>query len=334
MNTNKPQVGLTSPEQGSQICNNTQIQGETDFVNYSGANVGGFCFQQMSSTNTLTNLATMYRNGGACILNLPNPSSQFQIGGANILDAVTSKAPLNSPAFTGIPTAPTALAGTSTSQIATTQFVEDAIIASGVFDPNISYTWGSAFQRFGNDQVLCIGSSTMNTTKPVAGFTSAQQGTQICNNTQAKGETDFVNYSATGTGGFCFQQMSSTLALNTMATMYRNGGATNLNLPNASSQFQVNGVNIARETTVNEISTFLGVNPTMSITGTGVFSTTYASQSNITSRTINGVTSVSVGGPLQVAVPFTTPMQINNKASLLKILQLYLLYYINHKMDN
>ena len=314
MNTNKPQTGGTSPQQGSQICNNTQIQGETDFVNYSATNVGGFCFQNMSSTNTLTNLATMYRNGATCIFNLPNPSSQFQIGGANILDAVTSKAPLNSPAFTGVPTAPTATAGTSTGQLATTKFVEDAIIASGVFDPNISYTWGSAYQRFGNDQVLCIGSSTMPTTKPIQGGTSSSQGTQICNNTQTQGETDFVNYSNTGAGGFAFQQMSGTNALKTMATMYRSGADTILNLNSASSQFQVNGVNIARQTAVSEISTFLGVTLTMTISGVGVFSTTYASQSNITSRTINGVTSVSVGGPITSGffLPFATPIQINN----------------------
>ena len=36
-------------------------------------------------------------------------------------------APLNSPAFTGVPTAPTPNAGTSTTQIATTEFVSNAI---------------------------------------------------------------------------------------------------------------------------------------------------------------------------------------------------------------
>ena len=36
-------------------------------------------------------------------------------------------APLNSPTFTGTPTAPTATAGTSSTQIATTAFVADAI---------------------------------------------------------------------------------------------------------------------------------------------------------------------------------------------------------------
>ena len=39
----------------------------------------------------------------------------------------TSRAPLASPAFTGTPTAPTAVAGTNTTQIATTEFVQTAI---------------------------------------------------------------------------------------------------------------------------------------------------------------------------------------------------------------
>lgn len=41
--------------------------------------------------------------------------------------ALNTKAPLNSPALTGTPTAPTASAGTDTTQIATTEFVQDAI---------------------------------------------------------------------------------------------------------------------------------------------------------------------------------------------------------------
>jgi len=42
----------------------------------------------------------------------------------------TSRAPLNSPTFTGAPAAPTAAPGTNTAQIATTQFVTTAIMAS------------------------------------------------------------------------------------------------------------------------------------------------------------------------------------------------------------
>ena len=45
----------------------------------------------------------------------------------NIANAVSSKADLASPTFTGTPSAPTATAGTNTSQLATTSFVTTAV---------------------------------------------------------------------------------------------------------------------------------------------------------------------------------------------------------------
>lgn len=49
---------------------------------------------------------------------------------AAYIDGSTVYAELNSPAFTGIPTAPTAAEGTNTTQIATTAFVKTAIDAA------------------------------------------------------------------------------------------------------------------------------------------------------------------------------------------------------------
>lgn len=48
------------------------------------------------------------------------------------INSVTGKAPLNSPAFTGTPTAPTATAGTNTTQLATTAFVTSMSVAGAV----------------------------------------------------------------------------------------------------------------------------------------------------------------------------------------------------------
>ena len=54
----------------------------------------------------------------------------------------TSKAPLASPALTGTPTAPTAAVGTTTTQLATTEFVANAVAAStsGVSDVRVDST--------------------------------------------------------------------------------------------------------------------------------------------------------------------------------------------------
>lgn len=151
----------------------------------------------------------------------------------------------------------------------------------------------------------------MNTTKPVAGFTSNQQGTQICNNTQTKGETDFVNYSATGTGGFAFQQQSSSVTTNTMATLYKTGTATTMNLPNAQSQFQVNGVNIGRDLTSTLVST--RVPTTISFTvGGSVYSSSIVTATNISTNTINGTSVVNVDWiTTSSPFPITAPLEIS-----------------------
>ena len=52
--------------------------------------------------------------------------------GDHVHPSDTSKANLNSPAFTGTPTAPTATVGTNTRQIATTEFVNSAITAKKI----------------------------------------------------------------------------------------------------------------------------------------------------------------------------------------------------------
>ena len=53
---------------------------------------------------------------------------QIKIGSTTYNIRDTSKAPLASPALTGTPTAPTAAQGTSTTQIATTEFVQNAFV--------------------------------------------------------------------------------------------------------------------------------------------------------------------------------------------------------------
>lgn len=46
---------------------------------------------------------------------------------------IAALAPIESPAFTGIPTAPTAPVNTSTTQIATTEFISNVTIYGGIF---------------------------------------------------------------------------------------------------------------------------------------------------------------------------------------------------------
>ena len=60
----------------------------------------------------------------------------------SVQSELNNKAPLVSPGLTGVPTAPTASAGTNTTQIATTAFVQEALsgVGSGGVDIQLSST--------------------------------------------------------------------------------------------------------------------------------------------------------------------------------------------------
>lgn len=78
--------------------------------------------------------------GGAKTFSLVPKSGQDASSGTDLVrksqvdSLLSAKAPLASPTFTGSPTAPTAVAGTNSAQIATTAFVNDAIAGFGAGD--------------------------------------------------------------------------------------------------------------------------------------------------------------------------------------------------------
>lgn len=60
----------------------------------------------------------------------PTANSTNIVTSGGVKTALDTKAPLASPALTGTPTAPTATRGTNTTQIASTAFVQDALVTS------------------------------------------------------------------------------------------------------------------------------------------------------------------------------------------------------------
>lgn len=70
-----------------------------------------------------------------------------------------SLASTNSPTFTGIPKAPTAAAGTNTTQLATTEFVQNAVGGSGVYwieYDDVALDWGELKEAVGAGKVIGI----------------------------------------------------------------------------------------------------------------------------------------------------------------------------------
>jgi hypothetical protein len=72
-----------------------------------------------------------------------------------VASAISSKADLNSPALTGVPTAPTASVGTNTTQLATTAFVLANAIPSGLIS-----MWSGTIASIPSGWVLCNGSNS------------------------------------------------------------------------------------------------------------------------------------------------------------------------------
>ena len=100
--------------------------------------------QDISQAQQINSLATAIAGGGVLSVN-------GNTGAVTITPANINAAPINSPALTGTPTAPTASAGTNTTQIATTAFVQ-ATITSGTWTPTLASDGTDSGQAF-NSQV-------------------------------------------------------------------------------------------------------------------------------------------------------------------------------------
>jgi parallel beta-helix repeat protein len=92
------------------------------------------------------------------VTELPIPESQVK----NLTQDLALKAPLASPALTGVPTAPTAAPGTNTTQLASTAFVEGEIVANAT--PTATFTTaGKVKQReFNIRDYGAVGDGTTN----------------------------------------------------------------------------------------------------------------------------------------------------------------------------
>lgn len=80
--------------------------------------------------------------------------SEFDTEFNALQTAVNSKANIISPAFTGTPTAPTATAGTNSTQLATTEFVNNILFPSGGI-----IIWSGSSVTIPSGWLLCNGSS-------------------------------------------------------------------------------------------------------------------------------------------------------------------------------
>jgi microcystin-dependent protein len=102
--------------------------------------------------NSTTNIVQVKTASGTAFDCPPSATAVIACNGLNVVQG-SGIAPLTSPAFTGVPTAPTAAVGTNTTQLATTAFVQ-AALPTGVI-----LLWSGSIVSIPSGWALCNGTS-------------------------------------------------------------------------------------------------------------------------------------------------------------------------------
>lgn len=170
-----------------------------------------------------------------------------------IASAISSKADLNSPALTGTPTAPTASAGTNTTQIATTAFVIANSVPSGLIS-----MWSGTIATIPSGWVLCNGSNGTPDLRNrfIIGAHSDSAGvaysTVTGSNTTTGGTKDAIVVSHTHTITDAGHSHTETGQVNTTQFSYQGGGAGN---PGIGQPLSANGTTTTSTTGITIDST-------------------------------------------------------------------------------
>lgn len=181
-----------------------------------------------------------------------------------ISNAIASKADVNSPALTGTPTAPTATAGSNTTQLATTAFVRGEL--TSYLPSGCIVLWSGAISAIPSGWVLCNGSNSTpdlrnrfvvgaGSTYSVGGTGGSADATLVSHSHTFSGSTgamsannthshtwDFLPMQGTSAGSGSFaggsggSQATNTVDINhthsySGTTSTQGNSATNANLP-------------------------------------------------------------------------------------------------------
>ena len=132
INITKANIGLNNVNNTSDVdkpistATQTALNNKVDKVSGKGLSTNDFTNAYKQQLDTLDSTYSIQLD------EILSTGSQNPVKNRTITNALNLKAPLSSPAFTGIPTAPTATAGTNTTQIATTAFVQAAITNNAI----------------------------------------------------------------------------------------------------------------------------------------------------------------------------------------------------------
>ena len=164
-----------------------------------------------SFTGSVVSAGDISLNASLSVASNSSFNGNLSVGGSIVNTGLTSalglKAPLDSPALTGTPSAPTAVSGTNTTQIATTQYVRSEISALVASAPETLDTLNELATALGNDAAF---STTITNSIGLKAPSASPSftGTFLVSSTDASFNGNlFVNGTINNTG------LSSALAL-------------------------------------------------------------------------------------------------------------------------
>ena len=164
-------ASATTTDIGGQNSLYVSVTGTTTITGF-GTNYTGPRFVSFTGILTLTHSATLVCPGAASITTAANDSAiAIPISGgwqivayqkaSGLPVSTTGLAPLASPTFTGVPAAPTAAAATSTTQLATTAFVQQEVPAASTTAAGKVELLTSAEAQAGTDTTRAMTATAM-----------------------------------------------------------------------------------------------------------------------------------------------------------------------------
>jgi hypothetical protein len=263
--------------------NTTSIASNTSNIATNTSNITSNTNNIATNTSNITTLQTNVAANTASITSLENRVAANTSSITTNTSDIALRATIASPTFTGIPTAPTAAAGTSTTQIATTAFV--ASVVGGSATPDADATTKGKIQLT-NDLGGTAAAPTVNSVGGVSSSTIATLPTSIAANTASI--TANTNSIATN---------ASNIATNTanIATLQTSVNANTASITANTASIATNTTNIASNTSsITALETRVSSNTAIITTNTNDIAANasdIALRATIASPTFTGIPS-------------------------------------------
>lgn len=250
----------------------------------------------------------------------------------NLTTDLAAKAALASPTFTGTPAAPTAAAGTNTTQLATTAFVQAAAAAAAqglsIKDSCVAATVGTETYTIVSGSVTVINGTTIDGQSPAVGdrilvwSAPASSGTGSANSTQPGNGIYTVTNATTNLTISRSADMSGTVNLPAGSFTFIEGGTANANAgfvvsvpsTNAAFTYGTNNIKWTQFSGAGELTAGTG----LSKSGNTISLTTPVAAANGGAGTVNGILKANGSGTVSQAVSATDYAPATTGTSILK----------------